>query len=78
MFKEKPIAISDHRLLTSKGRIFEQFIDTNGRPFWALVDPPELNDPLEGKIFAGKAQFIENQTPKEKFDQADSLEDLLD
>ena len=76
MFKEKPIAISENRILTNKGRLFESFTDYNNKKVWIELELPNF---LETKkdIPKGKTKFIESISPKEKWDKAESLADLI-
>lgn len=75
--REKPIQISDHRLLTNKGRLFEEFIDGKGKRFWVLVELPDFKNDFTEKPIKGKTQFVDFTTDKEKFEKSKTINDLL-
>ena len=68
MGKEKIIQISDHRILTNKGRLFEEFIDGMGKKIWVEIELPNFKNEFNTDIPKGKTQFIENKTKKESWD----------
>jgi hypothetical protein len=75
MFKEKPISISENRILTNKGRIFEQFTDYQGLKFWTEIDLPNFNE-TKRDIPKGKTTFIEPVSQQEKWNNAKTIKDL--
>lgn len=77
MFNEKVIQISDHRILTNKGRLFEEFLDINGQPFWTEVNLPDFKTDFSKKPFKGNVSFIENVSKKEKWEKTKTINDLI-
>lgn len=72
--KEKIIQITENRVLTNKGRVFESYIGTNGVAFWSLVNLPEFDEKAQN-IPKGKTKFIENETTREQWNKI-QLKDL--
>ena len=67
MFNEKVIQISDKRVLTNKGRLFEHLIDGMGKTIWIEIQLPDFKKEFSTDIPKGKTKFIENETHTEKW-----------
>ncbi len=76
---EQVIQISGNRLLTNKGRIFEFLPNTQGVFRWELMELPDFKadkQPINA-VPKGETQFYEAISPKEAFDDANNIDDLL-
>ena len=76
MFNEKVIQISDHRILTNKGRLFEEFLDINGTPLWSEVKLPDFKQDFSTKRLKGTVSFVESVSKKEKWEKVKTINDL--
>ena len=76
MFNEKVIQISDHRILTNKGRLFEEFINSEGLPFWTEVKIPDFKQEFTNERIKGTVSFVESVSKKEKWEKVKTINDL--
>ena len=77
MFNEKVIQISDHRLLTNKGRLFEEFLDIKGEPYWTEVKLPDFKAGFSTERVKGNVSFVENVSKKERWEKTKTINDLI-
>jgi len=77
MFKEQVIQISDHRLLTNKGRLFEEFIGIDYKPYWIEIKIPDFKADFSTERVKGNVSFVENVSKKERWEKTKTINDLI-